>query len=185
MIGGFRPPGINCPGAFSLQAYDHFFSPADVMWASAQCVQQQTRTIAKRFTATVRVGQIELGAKLCVVTEWPRCFNHDLYQRHSEQKGVTNMKKTTTLILVGGAAALLAGLSIAQNSKNQSHLVDTYGTHITTRSETEVCVRRSEWTPARVGASCDPVVENAAAPASKIVAATLPHRKPATAPVPQ
>ena len=82
------------------------------------------------------------------------------------------MTATRTLILAGIAAAFLPGMSIAQDSKNQRRLVDSYGNNITTRSETSVCVRRSEWTPARVAGSCDPVAEKPEAPASKMVAAT-------------
>jgi len=76
------------------------------------------------------------------------------------------MTATRALIFASIAVALLPGTSIAQNPKNQGYLVDTYENNITTRSETELCMRSNEWTPTRVTQSCDPIIEKAEAPAT-------------------
>jgi hypothetical protein len=92
------------------------------------------------------------------------------------------MIATRALIFACIATAFLPGTSVAQEARNPSHMVDTYGNSIVTRSETEVCVRRSEWTPARVGASCDPVLAKAEAPAFTMAGAAPPSRKRTAAP---
>ncbi len=93
------------------------------------------------------------------------------------------MTKTSVLILAGGAAALMAGIAMAQDSKNQGYLVDTYGNSIVTSPPTGLCWRSSDWTPTRAVASCDPVIRKVEAPAPRIVAAA-PPQKPAVAPAP-
>ena len=65
------------------------------------------------------------------------------------------MTATRTLILAGIAAASLPGMSIAQDSRNQGYLVDTFGNQITT-SGTGLCWHTSDWTPARSVEPCDP-----------------------------
>lgn len=92
------------------------------------------------------------------------------------------MKKTKALILAGSAAAFVASMSFAQDSKNQGYLVDTYGNNIVTSSNTGLCWRTSEWTPARAVESCDPVARVAEKPAPTVVAAA-PPQKPAPTPV--
>jgi OOP family OmpA-OmpF porin len=82
-----------------------------------------------------------------------------------------------TLIVVAVAAALASGISLA-DTKNQGYLVDTNG-NIVTSSNTGLCWRTSDWTPARAVAQCDPVTK-VAAPAPRVAAVT-----PAPAPAPQ
>lgn len=92
------------------------------------------------------------------------------------------MTATKTLILADIAAALLPGMSIAQDSRSQGYLVDSYGNNITTSSNTGLCWRSSDWTPARSVEPCDPVVKKAEAPAPRVAAAAPPPQKPAAAP---
>jgi OOP family OmpA-OmpF porin len=92
------------------------------------------------------------------------------------------MISTRTLIFAGVAAALLPGISIAQDAKNQGYLVDTYGNNITTSSTTGLCWRTSDWTPARSVEPCDPVARKAEVPAPRIAAVAPPPQKPAPAP---
>lgn len=94
------------------------------------------------------------------------------------------MTATRTLILAGIAAALLPGLSLAQDTKNQGYLVDTYGNNISTSPNTGLCWRDSDWTPARSVEPCDPVARKAQAPAPNVAAAAPPPQKPAAAPAP-
>lgn len=92
------------------------------------------------------------------------------------------MTATRTLIFSCITAALLPGMSIAQDSKNQGYLVDSYGNSITTSSNTALCWRSSDWTPARSVEPCDPVAKMAEAPAPRVVAAAPPPPAPAPAP---
>ena len=91
------------------------------------------------------------------------------------------MTATRILILAGLAAALTPGLSVAQDSKNQGYLVDSYGNSIATTSNTGLCWRSSDWTPARSVEPCDRVARVAQAPAPRMVA-VAPPEKPAPAP---
>lgn len=93
------------------------------------------------------------------------------------------MNKTNGLILAGSVAALMANLSFAQDSKNQGYLVDTFGSNIVTSSNTGLCWRTSDWTPARAVEGCDPVARKVEIPAPTVVAAA-PLPKPASAPAP-
>jgi len=88
-----------------------------------------------------------------------------------------------TLIFAGIAAALLPGMSMAQDTRNQGFLVDTNG-NIVTSATTRNCVRDSDWTPAReVG--CNPApVRKVTAPAPKPEAVTPPPQKRAAVPAP-
>src|SRR5258705_10944325 len=90
------------------------------------------------------------------------------------------MTATRALILAGIAATLWPGMSIAQDSRNQGYLVDSYGNNITTSSNTGLCWRSSDWTPARSVEPCDPVAVKAQAPAPRVAAA--PPEKSAAAP---
>lgn len=94
------------------------------------------------------------------------------------------MTATRTLIFAGVAAAFLPGMSLAQDTRNQGYLVDTYGNSITTSSNTGLCWRDSDWTPARSAEPCDPVARKAEAPAPRVAAAAPPPEKPAAAPAP-
>ena len=94
------------------------------------------------------------------------------------------MTATRTLIFAGVAAALLPGLSIAQDTRNQGYLVDSYGNNIVTSSTTGLCWRDSDWTPARSVEPCDPVAKKAEAPAPKVAAVTPPPPQP-PAPAPK
>jgi OmpA-OmpF porin, OOP family len=88
-----------------------------------------------------------------------------------------------TLILAGVAAAFLPGILFAQDTsrdaKNQGYLVDSYGNAIVTSSNTGLCWRDSDWTPARSIEPCDPVARKAEAPAPKVAAAERAPVKPA------
>ena len=90
------------------------------------------------------------------------------------------MIATRTLIFAGVAAALSSGISLAQDTRNQGYLVDTFGNQITT-SGTGLCWHTSDWTPARSVEPCDPVARRATAPAPRVVA-SAPPPKPAPAP---
>jgi len=85
------------------------------------------------------------------------------------------------------AAALLPGSVLAADSKNQGYLVDAMTGNIVTSSTTGLCVRTSDWTPARAVAQCDPdLVKKAAPPPPKPEAkpAPKPEAKPAAKPKP-
>jgi OOP family OmpA-OmpF porin len=78
------------------------------------------------------------------------------------------MNSAKTLIVVGVAAASLPFMSIAQDTKNQGYLVDTQGQNAIIRAPgAGVCVRTSDWTPARAVAECDPDLVKKPAPAPK------------------
>jgi len=93
------------------------------------------------------------------------------------------MIATRTLIFAGIVAAFLPGISLSQDwmrdTKNQGYLVDSYGNNISTSSNTGLCWRDSDWTPARSVEPCDRVARKAQAPAPRIVAAAPPPEKPA------
>lgn len=93
------------------------------------------------------------------------------------------MKATRTMIYLAIAAALVPGIATAQDSKNQGYLVDSYGNHISTSSNTELCWRSSDWTPARSVEPCDPVAKIAVA-AAPIVEAAAPPPPPKVAAAP-
>lgn len=92
------------------------------------------------------------------------------------------MTAARTLICAAVAAiAWLPGPSVAQDSRNQGYLVDTYGNGITTSSNTGLCWRSSDWTPARSVEPCDPVARKAQAPVTRVAAAPPPPQKAAPA----
>ena len=102
-----------------------------------------------------------------------------------------NSTLKTTLVMVGGLAALLPAVATAQvNGKNQGYLVDQNFNVVTAVGGT-VCVRTSDWTPARAaaaeaGAFCDPdlAAKKAASSASPSPATATPAPAPkAAAPV--
>ena len=85
------------------------------------------------------------------------------------------MIATRTLIFAALAAAL-PGMSAAQDARNQGYLVDSYGNNITTSSNTGLCWRDSDWTPARSVEPCDPVARKTEAPAPRVAAAPPPEK---------
>lgn len=97
------------------------------------------------------------------------------------------------LVILGGTAALLPAAAMAQvNGKNQGYLVDQDFRVVTAVGGT-VCVRTSDWTPARAaaaeaGAFCDPdLVPKKPAPATPAAAPkpeTKPEAKPEAKPKP-
>src|SRR3954463_4094512 len=98
-----------------------------------------------------------------------------------------NSTLKSALLFCGGAMLALPALSMAQvNGKNQGYLVDQDFKVVTAVGRT-VCVRTSDWTPARAaaaeaGAFCDPdlVPKKVAAPPPP--AAATPAPKAATPP---
>ena len=81
------------------------------------------------------------------------------------------------------AAAMLPAAALAADSKNQGYLVDAITGNIVTSATTGLCVRTSDWTPARAVAQCDPdlvkkVAPPAPAPAAKPAAKPKPEAKP-------
>jgi OOP family OmpA-OmpF porin len=80
------------------------------------------------------------------------------------------------------AAAMLPAAALAADSKNQGYLVDAITGNIVTSATTGLCVRTSDWTPARAVAQCDPdLVKKVAPPAP----APAPKAKPAEKPKPK
>ena len=78
---------------------------------------------------------------------------------------------------------LLPALALAQDAKNQGYLLESTG-NIVTAVNAGVCVRTSDWTPARAVAQCDPdLVKKPAPPAPK--AAPVPPPKPEPTPRPK
>ena len=85
--------------------------------------------------------------------------------------------------LIAGAALLIPALTMAQSlSKNQGYLVDQ-NYNVVTSATTGICVRTSDWTPARAAAAeackqCTPDL----CPAVAVVSAQPPSRPPAPEP---
>jgi OmpA-OmpF porin, OOP family len=81
------------------------------------------------------------------------------------------------------AAVMLPGASLAADSKNQGYLVDQITGNVVTSATTGLCVRTSDWTPARAVIQCDPdLVKKAPPPKAAPVA---PKAKPAAKPKPK
>ncbi|MFN7085814.1 MAG: OmpA family protein [Burkholderiales bacterium] len=86
---------------------------------------------------------------------------------------------TTTGVI---AALALSATAFAQDAKNQGYLVDTQGQNAIVRAAgAGVCVRTSDWTPARAVAECDPdlVKKPVAAPKVAPPPPPAPPAKPA------
>ena len=96
------------------------------------------------------------------------------------------MKPMTKFVMAAFAAtALIPAMALAQDTRNQGYLVDTYGNNITTSSNTGLCWRDSDWTPARSVEPCDPTKKPmAAAPAPAPMAAADVAAQPAPMPQP-
>jgi len=96
------------------------------------------------------------------------------------------MKPTAKFVLAALAAmALIPATALAQDTRNQGYLVDTYGNNIATSSNSGLCWRDSDWTPARSVEPCDPTNKPmAAAPAPAAMAAAVAAAQPAPMPQP-
>jgi len=93
------------------------------------------------------------------------------------------MNSTLRITLAGVAlagASLLPGVASAQ-FKNQGYLTDTQG-NVVRALGAGVCVRTSDWTPARAIAECDPDLVKKPAPKAAPKAAPKPKPKPAAKP---
>ena len=85
--------------------------------------------------------------------------------------------KTTFAFAALAATVLMPAIALAQDSRNQGYLVDINGNIVTT-SNTGLCWRDSDWTPARSVEPCDPSNKpSAAVPAAKpqTIAAASPE----------
>lgn len=81
------------------------------------------------------------------------------------------------------AAVMLPPVALGQDAKNQGYLVDTQGQNAIVRAVgAGVCVRTSDWTPARAVAECDPDLVRK--PEPKVAPKPEPKPKPAPAPKP-
>jgi len=91
------------------------------------------------------------------------------------------MNSAIRITLVGLAAAGMAlPMSASAQFKNQGYLTDSSG-NIVRAVGAGVCVRTSDWTPARAVAECDPDLVKKAAPKPK-AAAKKPEAKPEAKP---
>jgi OmpA-OmpF porin, OOP family len=84
------------------------------------------------------------------------------------------------------AAVMLPGASLAADSKNQGYLVDQITGNVVTSATTGLCVRTSDWTPARAVIQCDPdLVKKVAPPAPPPAPKAKPAEKPKPKPKPK
>ena len=82
-------------------------------------------------------------------------------------------------ITLAAIVALASALALAQDAKNQGYLLDQ-NMNIVTSATPGLCVRTSDWTPARAVAQCDPdLVKKPAPPAPKPAAGPKPAPKKA------
>jgi OOP family OmpA-OmpF porin len=98
------------------------------------------------------------------------------------------MSSAIRITLIGLAAgALLPGLASAQDAKNQGYLVDSQGQNAIVKAVgANVCVRTSDWTPARAVVDCDPdLVKKPAPPPPPKVAPPPPPKKEEPKPKPK
>jgi OOP family OmpA-OmpF porin len=94
------------------------------------------------------------------------------------------MKSMTKSIVAGCAATLLTPVvGIAKDAKNQGYLVDTWNSSIVRASGAGVCVRTSDWTPARAVEECDPDLIKKPAPPTPRPAIPTPPPPPPPQPV--
>lgn len=92
--------------------------------------------------------------------------------------------RNTLVSLAIGGASLLPAVASAQDAKNQGYLTDTQG-NIVRALGAGVCVRTSDWTPARAVAECDPDLVKKPAPKPKPAAKPAPKPKPKPAAKPK
>lgn len=86
-----------------------------------------------------------------------------------------------TLAGVVIAGAMFPAVASAQDAKNQGYLLDSQG-NIVRAVGAGVCVRTSDWTPARAVAQCDPDLVKKPAPPVKKAAPPPPKKKAAPPP---
>lgn len=72
-------------------------------------------------------------------------------QDQGAKKNMIPALRTTLAAII----ALLPAIALAQDARNQGYLLDQ-NMNIVTSSTTGLCVRTSDWTPARAVAQCDP-----------------------------
>jgi len=99
------------------------------------------------------------------------------------------MKSMTRFVFAACAVtAMIPAAALAQDSRNQGYLVDINGNIVTT-SNTDLCWRDSDWTPARSAEPCDPTKKPVAAAPIAPVAAAAPApviaQAPPATPLPQ
>jgi OOP family OmpA-OmpF porin len=138
----------------------------------------ESKTIAARITAGRQIQRPELRQ-----SEKRSSQNEPQMQLQKILRGANNMNTSkSALVLLSCVAAMLPTITAAQvNSKNQGYLVDQDFKVVTSVGGT-VCVRTSDWTPARAaaaeaGAFCDRDLVP-----KKIAAVTPPAPAPAPAP---
>ncbi len=86
-------------------------------------------------------------------------------------------------ITLAAIIALSPAIALAQDAKNQGYLLDQ-NMNIVTSATTGLCVRTSDWTPARAVAQCDPdLVKKPAPPAPKPASAPAPKKEAPKPPV--
>ncbi len=74
--------------------------------------------------------------------------------------------------------ALLPAIALAQDAKNQGYLVWGGNSDVVRAAGNTLCVRTSDWTPARAIAECDPdLVKQPAPPAPKPASAPAPRKE--------
>ena len=83
------------------------------------------------------------------------------------------MKTMTSFILAALAATTLSPAITLADSQNQGYLVDMNGNIVTT-SNTDLCWRDGDWTPARSIEPCDPNNKPVAAKPTAAVVAAAP-----------
>lgn len=84
------------------------------------------------------------------------------------------------------AAFVHSAASPAQDAKNQGYLVDTQGQNAIVRAAgAGVCVRTSDWSPARAVAECDPDLVKKPEPKPAAAPAAAPQPAPAPKPAPK
>ena len=88
-----------------------------------------------------------------------------------------------TLVSVAAAVALLPAAASAQDAKNQGYLTAQDG--VVRAPGAGVCVRTSDWTPARAVAECDPDLVKKPAPKAAPAPAPAPKAEPKPAPKPE
>ncbi len=94
-----------------------------------------------------------------------------------------NSALRNTLASVAVAAVLLPAMALAQDAKNQGYLTAQDG--IVKAAGAGVCVRTSDWTPARAVVECDPDLVKKPAPAPAPKAAPAPAKPKPAAPKPK
>lgn len=85
------------------------------------------------------------------------------------------LRLITLFASIAIATLALPATAFAQDAKNQGYLVDSQGQNaIVKAAGAGVCVRTSDWTPARAVAECDPDLVKKPEPAPKVVAPPPP-----------